>query len=285
MNNKIAGKILIHIAFHFIERRFVYLKQIIENFDTYGFDEVDIVIDTNSEDTKKLVQKSIVFHKGKLECAVHKNLSHPYLLTWTHREDMLQKINKYDFFMYVEDDILVPWRAILLWHIDTEIICPHGFVRGFLIVEKNSVGTLMATSIKQKFSPKIIKIKNESYFISPWPYHAFWIYTKEQMKEFITLKSWKDGNHNKWDVRARAAAGMMWKEQNCCRALVPIGEKNKILEETFVYHLPNTYTANKKSIFSKIPVNDMFCGKIEGFARYIYRESYFQIKEIISKIF
>jgi len=277
--DKISGKILIHIAFHYAEERFKYLKQLIDNFDTYRFTEIDIVIDTNSEATEKLIHESAVFHKGKLECTVHKNLSHPYLLTWQHREDMLRKINNYDFFMYTEDDILAPWKAIERWYKDTLNIYPHGFVRGFLSVEKNAEGILMATSITERFAPDLIKIGGVKYFTLPRPYHALWIYTKEQMMEFIHHQSWKNGNHDKWGIRERAAAGMMWKGQNFCRALIPIEEENKVPEETLVYHLPNNYALDEKSRFAKIPANEIFCSSIEWFIRKRLNEFYFFLQK------
>jgi hypothetical protein len=271
--DKIPGKILIHIPFHYVEDRRKYLEQLLDNFKTYKFTEVNIVIDTNSEDTKKLISVPLFFNNGKIEYVVHKNLEDPFLLTWQHRGEMLSKIDDYDFFMYVEDDILVPWKVVSCWFEDTLNIYPEGHVRGFLRVEKNTDGDLVATDIIERFAPRPIKIiGNKKYFAPPRPYHAFWIYTKEQMMEFIYLKSWKDGNHEKWGIRERAAAGMMWDEQNKCRILIPLGEKNNVLEETLVYHLPNSYALDKNSQFGKIPVRNIFCGKVEFFVRKILKK-------------
>ena len=277
-----SGKLLVHIAAHFNKERIKYLKRILDNLKTYNFSKIDIVVDTNSPET----ERSCEYHsiKGTIQYHIHKDLEHPFLLTWKHRENILQNINNYDFFMYTEDDILIPWEAVEKWYEDTLLLYPHGYIRGFLLVEKNSKDILMATYITKRIETSYIKnIAGHRYLLPPQPYHSCWIYTREQMMEFVHRRSWIDGNHHQWDVRERAAAGMMWSKPNRCRALIPISNDNKVLKEAFIYHLPNNFALDEGFAFAKIPANDIilngWLGYLKGSIRIFLKHLYHKIQE------
>ena len=57
--HKIPGKILVHVAFYYAAGKLKYLKQLLGNFNAYGFSEIDIVIDTDSTGGRK-VSSSVV---------------------------------------------------------------------------------------------------------------------------------------------------------------------------------------------------------------------------------
>ena len=176
---------------------------------------------------------------------------------------MRQRLVAYDFFMYIEDDMLVSWDAILRWHLETQLLSPTGFLRGFLRVEKNRDDVWMATDVRRPMkNPPLLKAGGQRYISPTHPYHAFWIYTREQMEEFVETQAWLDGDAP-WDSRASAAAGMMFSNPPRSyrhRVLLPIDDDLTVAEDVRVVHLPNTYAikhygARKK--FGTVPAQQV----------------------------
>lgn len=250
-----SSRLRVHVAFHYMEDRIKYLKAILNEIEHYHFNIIDVVIDTNS-DAKRIINDH--FNKIDLKYAVHKNLKHPFLLTWQHRISMANVIDNYDYFMYLEDDIRVPYEALQKWIIDSEHLYQNGYLRGFLRVEINSENRLVCTDQVRKASLKdIVYIGNREYYYPENPYQAFWIYSRLQMKEFIKSPTWHDGNHKEWDIRERAAAGMTWRNPTKHATVIPLDEDCHIPQDVIVWHLPNNYAHDKSSPHGKIPVSDL----------------------------
>ena len=252
------SKIIIHIAFHFIENRFQFLQSVINYISNYKFKKIDIFIDCNSEEIKKYSFLDRDKTNIDIKYLIHKNLDHPFLLTWTHRQNMYKNLSKYDYFMYIEDDIAVPFSAIQQWKIDTEILFPFGYLRGFLRVEKSSDNVLRCTD--QTTRAKIDNfscLNNTLYFRPSNPYQAFWIYDKSQMNIFVNNRCWHDGNHPSWEIRERASSGMIWLDQSEHKVLIPLTDRLTIPDNVLVYHLPNNYAIDTNSPFGKVPITDL----------------------------
>ncbi|MGA2775368.1 MAG: hypothetical protein ABSE81_04845 [Candidatus Omnitrophota bacterium] len=253
-----------------MKERIHYLAKVLDNFRSYKFSEIDIVIDTNSSETEKKLPSEFICGL-KIRIQVHENLKHPWLLTWQHRGNMLQNIKNYDFFMYIEDDILVQWDAIVRWYKDTLIIYPQGYIRGFLRVEKSPKGVIMSSDFgKKAYTPIFKTIENLKWFLTPAPYHAFWIYTKKQMLEFINHPAWTDGNHPEWKIRERASAGMIWKHPHEHRVLLPVDSGNKIPPDAWCYHLPNNFALDKNQFGGKIPVTRIISNRTVLFLERVF---------------
>ncbi len=261
MNEKIPGKISVHIAFHYNPERIVYLSKVINNVKGYVFDRTAIFVHTNQEAGKD--------HIGKLfpevECIVHGQLSDPFRLTWVCRDVMETQLDEFDYFMYLEDDILVPSQAIHKWCSDMNLISQTGYLRGFVRIEFTPEGQLRLTDFTKRITAKKIRIGKELFFNSPKPYNAFWIYTKEQMLEFIKTPSWTDEGRCPWDVRERAAAGMLFEdipENSLSKTLIPLSGETKIDPDAFVYHLPNNYAVencDKRRGYGTIHPDRLIC--------------------------
>jgi hypothetical protein len=81
------------------------------------------------------------------------------------------------------------------------------------------------------------------------------------MKEFVASPCWIDGNCG-WEVRERAAAGMIWFKKKKHRTVIPVDEHNGIPYSACVPHLPNNYANNPESPFGKIPLEELLPRKI-----------------------
>jgi len=251
-----TSSILIHVAFHYVEERLPFLERLLRTFCTYRFDAVHVVVDTNWEGlVKRLDQER--YKKIFLTLSLHKDLKDPYLLTWAHRAGMEKKINNYDYFMYVEDDIEVPYNVIERWRKDSIVLAPKGYMRGFLRKETDGKAEYAADQKDVMTYKNIVLVSGEPYLHPLNPYQGFWIYSKTQMMRFMESNCWRDGNKPEWGIRERAAAGMIWIDRNTHTVLVPLDAGYKICREASVRHLPNNYVYDKSTKLGKIPVGSL----------------------------
>jgi hypothetical protein len=229
------NKILVCIAFHYVESRVGYVKQLLQNYSTYDA-VVDIIVDTNEViDLNAQVQ-------------VHRGLAHPYHLTRLHRRHFLNNIDSYDYFMYVEDDMLVPYAAFKEYTLNFDALWQVGCVPSFIRVEyfdeKKFITDFTALHTINK-----VQINGKFFGTLPEPYHAFWIMPKKQLQESITPDfALLDTS------REQAASYPMWELRKT--PMVQI-ENNQISELSYSYHLPNNYSSNPHTCFGKIEVKDI----------------------------
>jgi hypothetical protein len=248
--------LLAHIAFHYVEGRTRYLAQVVENFASYELTRIEVVVDTNSEQTAEFLSTLRGAPHVSVRAEVNKNLSHPFGLTWAHRAPMTARHSEFDLCMYLEDDILITWNVLRAWLEDTEKLYDAGFLRGFLRVEENLDAHKVATDWMETQRPVVYEVAGGRYIQPYCPYQAFWVYTARQMRDFMKLPIWAgEGLHQasrlyrydpKWwaspqSMRERAAYGMQYKNPGPHNVLLPLGPDGQISPDCHVHHLPNTY--------------------------------------------
>jgi|GEM_PF-1390147 len=287
-------KFLVHIPFHYSLPREKYLLQILENFQSYQLKTINVVIDTNTEESKERLSKFIEQLSFNVEIHCHKNLLDPFDLTWTHRQQILEQKDNYDLFMYSEDDILIPWTHFEDWLIDNEQIYNKGYIRGFVRVEESKDGKLYLTDFETSmFNTVIFKIGKKYYFQPKYPYYACWVYNQKQLHDFIQSPAWIDGNCQ-GNIRERAAVGMMWKINGHHDIVLPINVDKTIDTKALIYHLPNNYQNNPDEPLGKIPVDNLIRGKLfereklvkwdAEICSYLQAEDYTALREFYEKL-
>jgi hypothetical protein len=251
------ARLLVHIAFHYVEARQPYLRRVLEAISTYPFAKIDVVVDTNSDETGTLLQAIPTRPGMTLRMCVHDTLAHPYDLTWSHREAIHSRLDDYDYFMYLEDDICVSAAALEAWCEDSIALAPLGYLRGFVRVETNSQGEQVCTDyLKRATGRDVLMLAGRRYLRPHNPYQGFWIYSRLQMDTFVASNCWHTGNYHKWEVRERASAGMIWLDAKKHTIVVPL-DHDTIAEEAIVLHLPNNYANDPATPFGKIRPNDV----------------------------
>ncbi len=239
-------KLLVCIAFHYNPEldRFKYLMGVIGNF-IYNYKDFDIniIIDTNTPiNFYEIFSRpdSIVRH------IAHPNLAHPFHLTWMHRKHIKDNIDNYDYFMYCEDDMLVPYENFLNYIETFERLWPL-YVPGFIRVEEFE-GVQYCSDVTQQHKCIPYKFGNRQFFALPYleNYHAFWIMPQKQLKETI-----KPDFVKVTDGREFAAMYTGWELGKPC--LVEI-ENGQVSPKCYSYHLPNNYANSRKLI----KVNEIF---------------------------
>ncbi len=232
--------LLVCIAFHYSPERVKYLNKVILNF-IINYGDVDIIIDTNEEVT--------TFYKN-VKYVTHDNLAHPFYLTWCHRQHIKDNIDKYENFMYVEDDMYVPFENYVNYLENFKILYPK-YVPSFVRIEK-AEGEEFISDITTKQNLDSIMVGDKWFHAFPFPinYHAFWIMPQKELKE-----SMKENFEQYTDGREFAAMYVGWELGK--KALVEI-EKGKISKKCYSYHLPNNYALSRESVNGKIKPEEIF---------------------------
>ena len=235
----VPGRLIVHCTFHLDVGRLIYLSETVRCLRALPFETVDIFIDTNSERTAAYLPSE----ETQLirDIYVHKNMTHPFELTWAHRAHMKQVIANYDFFMYVEDDILITPQAIYLWHDRLPKLRPMGYLPGFLRVEKDRHGRLVSSDfVAPDLDPEIVIIEGDHYYQTKYPYQAFWIYDKLTMLKFAVSPSYWSGPPG-FDTRERAAYGFTFDDGLRSKSLLPLDATGRLDSRSFVFHMPCNY--------------------------------------------
>ena len=249
------SRLLVHIAFHYVAERLTYIEQVLRMIDGYEFASIDVVIDTNTPEFELDALRFQPREPVSITRSVHEQLDHPFRLTWQHRVAMEKAIGDYDYFMYIEDDILVPFEALCRWREDSSKLDPLGYLRGFVRYEKNEAGTLVVTDQTRPARLwNFVSVGREVYYHPRNPYHGFWVCGLGQMRRFMENLAWRDGNHAGWAVRERAAAGMTWANPRRHRTLIPVEVDGTVPSEVLVHHIPNNYALDPANRRGTIPV-------------------------------
>ena len=223
--------LLICIAFHCSEKRVDYLKRILaEIFFTYDID-CKIIIDTNSHDAYNLIK---TLNPIKVDIVVHENLAHPFHLTWMHRKHIKHNIDNYDYFMYLEDDMLLPYENFLNYIENFKLLWPVA-VPGFIRIEKHD-GVEYVADVTEHHKLKNVNCVgcgDKKFESLPFlqNYHAFWIMPQKELKETM-----KPDFVKVTDGREFAAMYVGWELGKPC--LVQI-ENGQVSTKCYSYHLPN----------------------------------------------
>jgi hypothetical protein len=244
-------KISKHITFFYVESRLIYLNQVIEDTNTYGY-ETDLFIHTNVNFlTNSTLSK---YSNGRMHIIYHDLTNiHPYLLTWKCRDLLQQQKNEYDIFMYTEDDILVPYKAVIYWLDYHTPLVNKKYNLGFVRIEKNKQEEEFITDIRYRITNFII-LEDQLYGINLYPYCGFWIYDKVEFNKFVESRWYERTSFRKYNkhIRENSAFGLN-KNGWYTNTIIPI-INNNLIDDCKVYHLPNNYIGSRK--YAKIKFNN-----------------------------
>ena len=251
-----AGEsLLVHVAFHFVPHRWQFLAKVLTAIGTYRLSRILIVVDSNSPATAELIETVSLPPHCELRLDVHAALPHPFDLTWAHRMHMASAVGRFDCFMYLEDDIEVPWSTFEAWKAAAPAVDRAGFVRGFLRIERDREGRALSSDWRHPMSdPRCVRIDGRDYVRPDAFYQACWACTATQMQWFVDSHAWSHGFH-RWSAVRRghrglnladfkrefAAFGLACARAGRPRILLPLNEAGQIAQEAWISHLPNNY--------------------------------------------
>ena len=247
-------KITKHISFYFLTNRIIYINNIIDETNKYEY-TTDIFIHTNNNDLQEVMFNN--YTNGYIKIIYH-DLSniHPYYLTWKCRELLQQQQNDYDIFIYIEDDILVPYKAIKYWLEYNEKLIEMNYNLGFVRIEVENNIEYITDLYGEKFD-NIINLNEKMYCVNNKnPYCAFWIYNKNEFIKFVNSKYYDINNIIGYDTREKSAFGLHGLNTDWYKStLIPI-INNKLIEECKIYHMSNNLVINKNIPFATIKFDE-----------------------------
>ena len=185
-------KITKHISFYFKTSRIIYINNIID--ETNKYEQItDIYIHTNNINLHKEMFNN--YNNGNIKIIYH-DLSNidPFYLTWKCRDLLQQQQHDYDIFIYIEDDILVPYKAIKYWLEYNEKLIEMNYNLGFVRIEvENNIEYI--TDLHGKIFDTVINLNEKKYCVNNKnPYCAFWIYNKNEFNKFVNSKYYNINN-------------------------------------------------------------------------------------------
>ena len=247
-------KITKHISFYFLPDRIIYINNIIDETNKYEY-TTDIFIHTNNIDLQEGMFNN--YTNGYIKIIYHDLLNnHPFYLTWKCRGLLQQQQHDYDIFMYIEDDILVPYKAIKYWLEYNEKLIEMNYNLGFVRIEvENNIEYI--TDLYGEKLDNIINLNEKIYCVNDKnPYCAFWIYNKNEFNKFVNSKYYYIYNIPSYGIREKSAIGLHGLGTDWYKnTLIPI-INNKLIEECKIYHMPNNYVVNKDIAFATIKFDE-----------------------------
>lgn len=225
------------ISHHSAPGRIEYLRQVLNGFAEYEL-TCDIIIDTNVA--------ALDVRGENLTVVSHVSLEHPFFLAWAHRRHMMkERIEDYRYFMYIEDDIYLPFENFEHYQRNFELLWPQ-YVPSFIRVEEFE-GEEYVLDVTERQACQLI---GSRFCTLTQPYHAFWI-----MPQWALKQNMRDDFVRLSDSREMAASYPMWELNK-----MPVVELDgkQISRTCFAYHLPNNYAPCKTSPHGKIRVADIF---------------------------
>jgi hypothetical protein len=248
-------KIAKHISFFLSDStvgRVSFLNRIINEVNTYDCSTVDIFIHVNNDyplDCLQLIENK----KGGVNIVCHDLTdTHPHYLTWKCRKMLKEQRYNYDVFMYIEDDILVPWKAIDYWFSYKDLVIKSNNNLGFFRVEVDKSGVEYLVDINEKLNATITL--NDILFTNnnKNPYCGFWIYDKKEFNRFVNSHYFDIANIEAYKIREKSAVGLhgihsCWYDTT----IIPVINEQPH-ESCKIYHLANNYLNKKSMLFSEI---------------------------------
>jgi hypothetical protein len=264
-------KVCCHIAYyHYLEKpdyskfRSKNLCKIIEEYlSTWEDVTIDIFIHTNSELTKIITNFIDVKDSIKISVIVYDfTKESPDYLTWKHRDLMEKQIHNYDVFLYMEDDIGIPYKTFQYWLKYKDALKTENLDLGFCLIESLNNKDWFCSTILKPCSV-YIKIMDRYFAWNHQNYSAFWICDKEEMNRFINSVYWKrhgyfpegpgkpEGPH----IRESAAIGFkMSYNRFCVGSFYPLtADEKNVSDICYVYHVSANYI-NSEHEQGKFPV-------------------------------
>lgn len=265
----------VYICAHYIPNRIQYLALVLAGIESWPMARVDVVIVSNDvaigEENAIAAAREIFATRGwKLRVEVAFGLDHPFHLTWWHKRYIPNWLNKAvparDYFVYIEDDIVIDGDNISYFVDSLQRLAPHGLIPSFLryeidvngdrrsvdLVSRQALGECNSRSIEDRF-----------YVVPQNPYWAGFILDRALAHEYILSASFdiiQSEHISNWDVRARAAMGLTWEHIPSglrSRYVIPLNT-GKPSPGCQIWHCANNYSNMRDTLFCRLSIDHVF---------------------------
>lgn len=226
-------KILISIA-TYGTKNCKFLKRVVECYNS--FNNHDITVHIHGTIDPQLPDSKFIEHVN------------PANTVYFHRNEFVDNLNKYDLFIFSEDDILVNEHTVntyLKYDSKLPLNCTLGFLRFEQIREDANIKYLidMWKVPGHPIGEPDIKIENESYFSVINPHQSCYILTRDKLKYVIENSNYLiDYNTLGTNILEAASSGIFIEWYHGTGVLKKLLPTNiQVLEQCLVEHLPGNH--------------------------------------------
>lgn len=269
----------VHITHHYDEARVKYLDQVLFNLSAIPHD-LDVFIYSNSDlpliqdfsnikirlikskfhdfyGSRRFLSLIKTFsHKSFVSIAQH---VHPYYLTWVNRKFVLQAVDQFDVQVYLEDDLGFTRTTLEYWQKYYPFCISNDYNLGFLLIEKDVENKLFCPGLWEA-PTTIVNLQGRPFLLNNVnPYCAFWIYDREELKEFTKSREW-NFQFKGYGVRERSAIGWhgigMERYKGTIIPLLTMDDGSLSVDpDCAVHHLPNNYLGHDYFCKVEFPIS------------------------------
>ncbi|MCA6107158.1 class I SAM-dependent methyltransferase [Bradyrhizobium cenepequi] len=203
-----------------------YLERLIREYRSMPFD-IDIVVVSN-------IDKSTL----GVDCRVGIPNKNPWSLPFAHKKLFAERADKYDLFIYSEDDILITERNLRAF-VDVSSALRHDEIAGFLRIEEGTNGEKSYPDIHENFhwEPASVRPRGPYTLAHLTNEHAAcYVLTRTQLRMAIQSGGFLvDPHQEKYDLLCTAATDPY--TQCGLKKFVPVSH----IDDFTVHHLSNKY--------------------------------------------
>ena len=274
------GNIFASVAFMWDPSTLGLLVATLGNFEAYD-SNVHIVVVTNNGPALEGYLRHMGLHHVQIR-QVH-GLPNLQYLPRAHFEVVREAVatGQFSTYMYVENDLFIPWNGIQAWAQDVDELDKFGFQRGLLRVGVDKDGVLVcpdnAPNLSGDDAPwrqpaidlstydKLLNLSashHPAFFVQLR--HSYWagyVLTLKQMQAYMQSDRWAvDG---RWGPQEDAASGNQYVNIPAgfdTNTVVPYNPYSKeLLSSAYAFHLSNKYAMSRYS--NQVSVADLLKGK------------------------
>lgn len=175
-------KILTYITNYEGNKKINYVKEIITSLEGIECEKHDVIIYTTDDININSNKLNIIISKHPKVFSNSKysnNWQKEPEFIWLHRKDLMNKVNQYDYYIHLEDDVLLTKENFKYFIIENKKI-PENKIIGFLITENEKIVSM------SKHNDNIF-FRNNGNYITPNNLHsASWLLENKNLKYCIS---------------------------------------------------------------------------------------------------
>ncbi|OCK58177.1 methyltransferase domain-containing protein [Bradyrhizobium sp. LMTR 3] len=203
-----------------------YLARLIREYRSMPFD-IDIVVLSNIDKSGRGV-----------ECRVGTPAKNPWSLPFAHKPLFAERANKYDLFIYSEDDILITEKNLRAF-LEVTAVLQQDEIAGYLRIEKGSDGEENYPDIHENFHWDSTSVRSRGRYTLAHltnEHAACYVLTQAQLRTAIQSGGFLvDPYEGKYDLLCTAATDPY--TQCGLKKFVPVSH----VDDFTVHHLSNKY--------------------------------------------
>ena len=245
---------------------------------------VSVSVDTNSEELVAHLALRFPAVQARLWSALE--LGNPLHLPYVHRHHMQQVLEEHDYFVFTEDDVLLPLASFQFYARHQRELWDKGWMFGWVRAELwggDNRTAISIDNIEPVVDPPLYRAERSGQlYAEPWsPYTAFYVLDREQALSMREDPSqvWNNG-FPPFLPREKMSVGYLYAFTGGAtepygakgwraRALTPLDASGAVLEEAIAWHLPRKYATSTQLWFhdlGSVPVQAMFNFSVPGAA-------------------